>query len=127
MTIYYLALSFLFTHELDAMTHSEWRFFPIFDEMADTSASTIFVTLHVPIFFLVLWLSHHSSQVIRERSRVLFASFLVVHAIAHFGFSSQPDYDFHGLLSRTLIFSSAGFATLFLGMRWRARQSTDAA
>jgi hypothetical protein len=127
VALYYLALACLFTHELDAMTHSEWRLFFVFGGMSDASASTTFVALHVPFFFLVLWMSNHRSEAIRERSRLAFAFFLVLHAILHFGFSSHPEYDFHGLLSRLLILSAAGFAALFLGTRWRAGNSGDAA
>lgn len=95
--------------------------------MPDALFPAASVALHVPLFFLVLWLSDYPSLRVRERSQLAFASFLVLHVLIHFGFSSHPEYDFQGVLSRVLIFSFAGFATLFLATRWHAHCWEDAA
>jgi len=68
--LYYLGLAFLFTHELDAVTHSEWRLLPALGNMPDAAASPLFVALHVPLFFVVLWLSQHRRDRVRERTRI---------------------------------------------------------
>ncbi len=61
MALYYIGLACLFTHELDAVTHSEWRLLFGLRDLPDPTAASAFVALHVPLFFLVLWLSHHPS------------------------------------------------------------------
>lgn len=107
--LYYLSLACLFTHELDAVTHEEWRLLFGLRAMPDVTASPLFVLLHVPLFFIVLWLSHHGREVVRIRTRLTVSAFTVVHAILHFALSSDPSYDFHGSLSQFLILSAAAF------------------
>lgn len=114
--LYYLGLAFLFTHELDGVTHSEWRLLPGLSSLPDAQASFWFVALHVPLFFLVLWLSDHPKEVVRERVRALVASFFVLHALLHFALSARPENEFHGGLSHVLIVSAGvcGLAYLVL-------------
>ena len=119
--IYYLGLACLFTHELDAVTHSEWRLLLLLRGWPDDTASPLFVALHVPLFFTILWLSHFPREVVRKATRVLVAAFLVVHAVLHFSLASNPLYEFHGTLSRSLIVSAAvcGLVYLFGELRGR--------
>ncbi len=46
---YYLALACLFTHELDAVAHSEWRLLFVLQRLPDATALPWFVVLHVPL------------------------------------------------------------------------------
>jgi UDP-N-acetylmuramyl pentapeptide phosphotransferase/UDP-N-acetylglucosamine-1-phosphate transferase len=120
--IYYLGLASLFTHELDAVTHAEWRLLFFLESQPDETASPLFVGLHVPLFFAILWLSHFPREVVRQATRVVVAAFLVVHAVLHFGNASNPLDEFDGTLSRTLIVSAAacGIAYLLAQLRgWR--------
>lgn len=102
-----IGVSLLFTHELDAMTHSEWLVLPLTSWLEPEIGRVIFVSMHVPIFALVLgWLSS------RVPGRVIAAQlwvsvFLVMHAVLHLAFSNQPAYTFDGVLSNSLIFGSA--------------------
>ena len=114
LILYYLGLACLFTHELDAVTHKEWRILPLLDSMSENAAEVAFVALHVPLFFAILLLSHHNNTTLRKRARALFASFLVVHAVLHLSLSSGADYDFNGLLSRVLILAAGGFGLAYL-------------
>jgi hypothetical protein len=128
--IYYLGLACLFTHELDAVTHSEWRLLFILRSQPDETASPWFVALHVPLFFAILWLSHFPREVVRITTRRVVAAFLVVHAVLHFSLASNPAYEFHGTLSRTLIVSAAacGMAYLLSELRgWRRASREHAA
>ena len=123
--IYYLGLACLFTHELDAVTHSEWRLMFILRSQPDEKALPLFVALHVPLFFAVLWLSQVPREAVRRATRIVVAAFLVVHAVLHFSLASDPLYEFDGTLSRALIVSAAalGSAYLFLQFRGRDRPS----
>ena len=123
--LYYLGLACLFTHELDAVTHSEWRLLFVLRNMPDATASPLFVALHVPLFFAILWLSQHRKPRIRDGARMAVAAFLVVHAGLHSSLSSTPQYEFHGALSRGLILSAAVFGTAYLLTRWRSRRCTQ--
>jgi hypothetical protein len=120
--IYYLGLACLFTHELDAVTHSEWRLILFLRSWPDDKASPWFVALHVPLFFAILWLSHFPREGVRRATRVVVAAFLVVHAVLHFSLASNPRYEFRGTLSRSLIVSAAacGLAYLLAKLgKWR--------
>ena len=119
--LYYLGLAFLFAHELDAVTHSEWRLLPVLRGMPDATASPLFVSLHVPLFFAILWLSHHRREQVRERTRIAASSFLIVHAVLHFSLSSISNYEFHGALAKTLIAAAAAFGVAYLISRGRLR------
>ncbi len=123
MALYYIGLACLFTHELDAVTHSEWRLLFGLRSLPDSTAAPAFVALHVPLFFLALWLSHHQVQRVREGTRLAIAGFMIVHAALHFALSSSPQYTFHGTLSNVLIFGSAASAAAFLTVRWSQRDA----
>ncbi len=118
--LFQLGLAFLFTHELDAMTHSEWRLLFVLGDLPDSTASPWFVALHVPLFFAILWLGHHPRDVVRDTARMVVAAFFVVHAGLHFLLSSSPAYEFHGVLSNTLIVSAAVCGVGYLLVRWRS-------
>lgn len=117
--LYDLGLACLFTHELDAVTHSEWRLLFVLRSLPADVAASWFVALHVPLFFVILWLGHFPRAVVRRWTRRGVAAFLVVHAALHLGLASDPLYDFHGALSRGLILSAAacGLATLVVEVR----------
>lgn len=112
--LYYLGLSTLFTHELDAVMQAEWRLLFFLREMSDQSAYPIFLVLHIPAFFLFFWLSHHSNQGIKLGFRRIVASFLIIHACIHFYLADAPDNHFQGLLSNTLIYAAAVFGLLYV-------------
>jgi len=122
--LYFLGLECLFTHELDAVTHGEWRLMAVLRSLPDEAASPWFVALHVPLFFAILWLSAYPRDALRETTRLVVAAFLVVHACLHLWNASDPLYGFHGALSQALIFSAAVFGAGYLLVRWRGSRST---
>ncbi len=117
--LYYLGLSALFTHELDAVRHAEWRLLLILRDLPDEVAYPVFVALHLPLFFLFFWLSHHRSTRLRSGFRLAVATFLVVHGLLHWLLSDAPAYGFSGVLSNGLIILAAvsGAAYLALALR----------
>lgn len=96
--LYYLGISALFTHELDAVINMEWRLLYHLRTLPDVTASSLFIALHFPFFFLFLFLSHHKATLIKERFRLAVCIFLVVHGILHFRLSNEPLYSFEGFL-----------------------------
>ncbi|GJM08395.1 MAG: hypothetical protein DHS20C11_06710 [Lysobacteraceae bacterium] len=108
------AVSLLFTHELDAMTHAEWDVLPLTSWLPPDVGRAVFVTIHVPIFAFVLgWLTSRLPERVAS-AQFWISAFLVVHAALHFAFSSHPEYTFEGLLSNTLIFGSAALGAVYL-------------
>ena len=120
MALYYIGLACLLTHELDAVTHSEWRLLFGLRSLPDPTAASAFVALHLPLFFLVLWLSHHSVRRTRDGARIVIAASLVIHGVLHFVSSSSPQNTFDGPFSNSLIFGAAFSGASFLALAlWR--------
>ena len=109
-----IGVSLLFTHELDAMTHSEWRVLPLTSWLSPEVGRIAFVVLHVPLFAFVLgWLtSQVPGRVVTAQFWI--AAFLVIHAGLHLAFSGHAEYTFDGILSNTLIFSAAACGAIYL-------------
>ena len=115
-----LGFSLLATHELDAMTQSEWRLLFVLRALPEPLARDLFVVLHVPLFAVLIALLWHASARVRSASRTVFAGFLVVHAAIHHRLSDHPLYQFDGILSQGLIFGAAVAGALFLLSHWSA-------
>lgn len=116
---YYLGISTLFTHELDAVMRTEWRLLYILKDMSDQSAYPIFVALHVPAFFLFFWLGHHPIHRVQSTFRLIAAAFLVVHAGVHFYNANSPQNYFEGPLSNILIYAAAVCGLVYIVLVWR--------
>ena len=118
-TAFYLGLAVLLTHELDAMTHHEWRLLPLLGGLEDDVGRTVFVALHVPLFAgIIAWIASTRSR-IRVLGRLAVSGFLVVHAGLHLAFTGHADYGFSSLLSIVLIFGGAFFGAVYLALHFR--------
>ena len=120
-TVLYLGMGTLFTHELDAMTNSEWRVLPLTSWLAEEAGMLTFVLIHIPLFAGLIALVASEDKVIRCRGKVGVGIFLVVHAILHSLFSGHPHYEFSSLLSNGLIYGGAVLGALYLFLEFRTR------
>lgn len=97
---YWLMVAAFFTHELDAIKHHEWRVLPVLANLSDRVGEQIFIWLHIPLFFLVFWLSQFGADSV-------FAIGLSAFAIAHVGLTwllrNHPAYEYNSLSSWLLI------------------------
>lgn len=118
-----IGFALLLTHELDAVARSEWRVLPLTSFLPDSIGFPVFVLLHVPLFAWLIWLVGHTDVQVRQRWHTIVSAFLVVHVGLHLAFSGHPDYDFHGAMSKLLIFGGGVFGALHLLLRWRARRT----
>ena len=106
----------LLTHELDAVTHGEWRLLYILRDLNDSLGYTIFVVLHIAIFMAILFFTQHGSKRSRLWFKIGVSVFMIVHAIIHFRLIGAPGYTFEGILSNSLIFGSALFGAIYLAI-----------
>ena len=102
--IFCLGFSLLIAHEMDAIAQSEWKLLYLFRKLPEQTAAPLFVTVHVPAFSLLLWLSMHPVSYIQQMSRLAIALFLILHAILHKRLDHHPHYTFHSTLSKCLIY-----------------------
>lgn len=122
--LFYLGFATLTTHELDAMTQSEWRVLWLLGKLPDPLARDLFVLLHIPLLALLLWLTLHPQARIRDSSRLALAGFLVVHVGLHLSLQAHPAYSFFSPLSLGLIYGGGllGLGYLLAAMATAARR-----
>ncbi|MEO1373800.1 MAG: DUF6713 family protein [Cyanobacteria bacterium J06635_10] len=126
--IFYLGFATIITHELDAMTQSEWKLLFILRSLPEEIASPTFVILHVPLIAALLWLTNNESQAVKNWSRIGLAAFLVVHSGLHKLLEHHPDYTFNSWLSLGLIYGGGllGFVYLILIMiSWKEKNTLE--
>ena len=117
--IFYLGLGTLFTHELDAMTSYEWRILPILGSLPDQMGMTVFLLAHIPLFAAIVALVASGNERTRDLSRLVASGFLLLHAVLHIWFSSDPNYGFVSDVSNWLIFGGAGLGAIYLALTYR--------
>jgi hypothetical protein len=122
--LFYLGIGLLFTHELDAMTHHEWRVLPLTSWLGEEVGRFVFVAAHVPLFAILIALMASLNSVVRNRTRVWLSAFLILHSMLHAGFVLHDKYEFSSLLSNVLIYGAAMCGLLYLLLhRWERRGS----
>lgn len=112
--LFLLGFSLLFTHEMDAVLHREWRLLFFLRDMPEDTAAVIFIVLHIPLLFLLWFITTLASSDVQFSSRVAIDAFLVIHAGLHWSLRNRPKYDFNSLISRVLIFATAVVGVLHL-------------
>jgi hypothetical protein len=120
-TAFHLGWALLLTHEIDAMAQHEWRLLYVLRDLPDTTAASWFIAMHVPLFWLLSWLFTHANSLVRERSRLGLAVFLIIHALMHKRLENDPLYTFNTPLSNGIIFGAALAGIVYCGLAWRAR------
>lgn len=112
--LFYLALGFLFTHEMDATWRHEWRLLPILKQLPDETGRVAFVLLHVPLFAAFIWLGAHPDANVRDPWRVAVSAFGIIHTGLHWLLRNHPKYEFNNAVSWSLIVGYGLFGLLCL-------------
>ena len=60
---FYLGISLLTMHEMDAIRCREWRIFPGLSMLSDKLGHIVFVFTHIPLFFFIYWKLTHSQDI----------------------------------------------------------------
>jgi len=116
-----LGLGFISTHELDAVTQHEWRLLYVLRSLPEALAANVFVAVHVPLFAVLVWLTHHPVVRWREASRLVLMIFLVIHVGLHLRLSGHTLYTFHSPLSKALIFGAGLCGLIYLALAIKGR------
>jgi hypothetical protein len=107
---FFVGLSCILTHEMDAIRCREWRIFPLLDRLSDQSGYVVFVLLHVPLYLLLFWGLVGAEGLNRGLMRGL-SIFFIVHLVLHLLFLRHPQNEFRSATSWILI-AGAGVAGL---------------
>jgi len=103
---FYLGLTFILMHEMDAIRCKEWRIFPGLSLLNDHWGYRIFMLAHIPLFF---FLFRGLSQT--ENSRLIFGLdvFFIIHVVLHVLFLLHKKNEFKDWVSWTIILGAGVF------------------
>ena len=108
--VFLLGVALIFTHELDAIRHHEWRMFAFLRPLEDVNAYYVFTLAHIPLFLLFLWNVANPSLTFAIAADL----FLIIHVGLHILFRNHPLYEFRGWVSNGLIGGAGLTGTLHL-------------
>ncbi len=106
---FYLGLTFILMHEMDAIRCKEWRIFPGLSLLDDLWGYRLFMLAHIPLFmFLFLGLSQ------TENSHLIFGLnvFFIIHVGLHLLFLLHKKNEFTDWISWTIILGAGVFGLL---------------
>ncbi|MHA7901068.1 MAG: DUF6713 family protein [Henriciella sp.] len=107
-------LALLSVHEMDAMTHAEWRLLPILSGMEETAAREAFVWLHIPLYIGLFWALFFAAW--RELAARVFSLAILAHAIVHFVLSGHSLYTFEAPIETVTVYGAGLSGLIYLGL-----------
>ncbi|MFN7260031.1 MAG: DUF6713 family protein [Cyclobacteriaceae bacterium] len=110
---FYMGLTFILMHEMDAIRCKEWRIFPGLSLLNDVWGYRIFMLAHIPLFF---FLFSGLSQLDSSRLISGLDIFFVIHVGLHLLFLLHKKNEFKDWISWTIILGAGvfGLADLLL-------------
>jgi hypothetical protein len=98
---FYLGLSLMTMHEMDAIRCKEWRIFPLLSLLSDRDGHILFLFLHIPLFFFIYWQLTQSQNL--EAFIHGFDIFMIIHLGLHILFLKHKNNAFKDWISWTII------------------------
>ena len=98
---FYLGLSLMMLHEMDAIRCKEWRIFPGLSLLSDQVGHIVFLFAHIPLFYLMFWKLSDSEHI--EEFIYGFNIFMIVHLGLHLLFLKHKNNEFKDWISWTII------------------------
>lgn len=109
---FYVGLSFIFLHEMDAIRCREWRIFPGLSLLNERLGFIVFMWAHLPLFFFIFW------QLTQNPNPDYFIKgfdiFLIVHLLLHLLYLRHKNNEFNDWISWSIITGAAIFGLLDL-------------
>lgn len=108
--VFFIGISFILLHEMDAVRCHEWRIFPGLSLLNDQLGFVLFMLAHVPLFTWLIYFVGNPS--FRNGLDI----FLLIHLGLHLIFLKHPKNEFKDWTSWTIISGAAicGAIDLFL-------------
>ena len=99
-SLFYLALTFLIMHEMDAIRCKEWRIFPGLTFFDDSTGFQVFTFAHIPLFFFIFKGLNGANK---EQWIFGLDIFLIVHVMLHVIYLKHKRNEFTDWVSWTII------------------------
>ncbi|MDR2221692.1 MAG: hypothetical protein LBE34_03020 [Flavobacteriaceae bacterium] len=101
---FYLGLTFILMHEMDAIRCKEWRIFPGLSFLSESKGKLIFIIVHFPLFLALLI----GLQTINIATFSFYGNlFMIIHFVLHLLFLRHKNNEFKDALSWIIIIGSA--------------------
>lgn len=109
---FYLGLSFLIIHEMDAIRCKEWRILPVISSLEEKTGEIVFLFAHIPLFVWVFWsLSTNTESELFMKG---FDVFMIVHIGLHILFLKHKNNEFKDWISWFFIIGAGIFGAVHL-------------
>jgi hypothetical protein len=109
--LFYIGLSFLLIHEMDAVRCREWRIIPGLSLLNDTMGYYVFLMAHIPLLLLLfIGLRGHSSFLLMQ----ILDAFFIIHVFLHLAFLKSIKNEFKSTISWIIIAGAGIFGLLHL-------------
>ena len=112
-----VAVALLSVHEMDAMTHAEWRLLPVLSGLEEDAARETFVLLHVPLYIGIFWALFIASW--KQLAARIFSFAVIAHAAAHFLLSDHSLYTFTAPIETVTVYGAALASLIYLGLSFK--------
>ena len=80
---FYIGLSIMLTHEMDAIRQQEHRFFPGTSLLSERRGYYVFTALHIPLYIMLFWGLTNKDPLFVTRFIIYFDVFMLVHIGLH--------------------------------------------
>ncbi|MFM2269056.1 MAG: hypothetical protein RL757_2497 [Bacteroidota bacterium] len=99
--VFYLGLSFILMHEMDAIRCKEWRILPITSFLNDKIGYFVFLFLHIPIFYWILYMLIDNPN--NHKFIIGLDYFFIIHVVLHLLFLKHKKNEFKDYISWSII------------------------
>jgi hypothetical protein len=107
---FFVGLSFILTHEMDAIKCQEWTILPLLSKLNEKTGYFVFTAIHVPLYFLLFWGLYGKNR-LNPGVITGLDLFFTVHVFLHILFLKHPRNQFKSAFSWIIILG-AGIAGL---------------
>jgi hypothetical protein len=108
---FFVGLSLILTHEMDAVRSREWRIFPLLERINnDQTGYVVFTVAHIPLYLTIFWNLFGVNGINQTLVRGL-NIFFIVHVFLHVLYLRHPKNQFTSAVSWIVILG-AGVAGL---------------
>ncbi|WP_299365895.1 DUF6713 family protein [Winogradskyella sp.] len=98
---FYLGLSFIAMHQMDAIRCKEWRIFPGLSMLGDKVGHIVFLFAHIPLFYFIFWKLTNNENI--DSFIYGFDIFMMVHLGLHILFLKHKNNEFKDWISWSII------------------------
>ena len=97
---FYLGLTFLFVHEMDAVRCKEWKIFPGLSQLSNKLGFRLFIGAHIPLFFILFW---GLTGTLKSEFIFWLDIFFILHFFLHIAYLKHPNNRFTDFFSWSVI------------------------